>query len=182
MKKSGMTDDLLSTFRKARGQCELEYKEKREKPKSKQGSNLKVKKQGPYDSFLDKYNDLENCIDDFKPLDLVYFFAEKSREQGIKYVIANYAKETACAKKLLNNYSSREVCLMIEFLFESGQTYLNKASLSISVLTSSWCNKIYSDSMLWVDDKFVDRKSTKKTSASREWGDNNRSVKIGEWE
>lgn len=180
--------DLLASFRKARNQCELPFKEDNKKTKTKTQKSFSVgKKKSPYDRFLDKYEDLENCIDDFTALDLVYFFVEKARSSGIRYVVANYAKETACAKKLLKSYSAREVCLMIEFLFESEQTYLNKDSLSITVLTSSWCNKIFRDSMLWVDDEYVDsppRKNIKKKS-TREWtksNDSTKSAKIGEWD
>lgn len=180
--------DLLASFRKARNQCELPFKEEKKRPKTSTTKNPTTrKKKSPYDSFFDKYEDLENCIDDFNALDLVYFFVEKAKSSGIRYVVANYAKETACAKKLLKSYSAREICLMIEFLFESEQTYLKKDSLSITVLTSSWCNKIFRDSLLWVDDKYVDSPPTRsfKKKTTREWTkskDSKKSAKIGEWE
>lgn len=71
---------------------------------------------------------------------------------------------------------------MIEFLFNSNQNYLDKTSLQPTVLISSWCNTIYRDSLLWVDDKYSP-KTSKPKREKREWDRETETdnAKIGEW-
>ena len=126
----------------------------------------------PYDSFLRRYNDLENQIDNLGTRDLVYYFREIAEEKGYKYVISNMKKDMAIMKRLRANYSNREICGMIEFLYESEQDYLDKNRLSPNILASSWVNTIYADMQLWVDDKYVPRSvqtKKKKNIKQREW-------------
>ena len=85
-------------------------------------------------------------------------------------------------KKLLSNYTPREICLMIEFIFNSNQDYLDKTITQPTVLISGFCNKIYRDSMLWVEDKYSPD-SKPKNRPQREWVKNSsNSAKIGDWE
>lgn len=145
------------------------------------------KSNDPYTNFLDKYNDLENSIDDFKTQDLMYFFREKAKESNVKYVIANRGRDMGVFKKLQENYTPREICLMIEFIFNSDQNYLDKGITQPTVLISSWCNTVYRDSLLWVEDKYepIEKKSTRKEQIkSREWKRKVEGEKstIGEWE
>jgi hypothetical protein len=175
------TQDLIQTFRNSRNQCLVPMKEappnKRE-PFSKGYGHSNIKKQEKYDVFLDKYNDLENTIDTFNSSDLVYFFREKAQESEIKYVIANIKRDLGIFKKLLDRYSAKEICLMVEFLFISEQNYLKKESIQPTLLLSAWCNKIYQDSLLWVDDKYTPDKIK-----VREWQGNPEEDKaeIGVW-
>ena len=81
-------------------------------------------------------------------------------------------------KRLKTNYSTREICGMIEFLYESDQDYLEKDRLSPNVLASSWVNTIYADMKLWVEDKYVPRsvKTKKKNNIKqREWDNSTKS-------
>ena len=103
-------------------------------------------------------------------------------ENGIRYVIANRARDMALFKKLQTNYEPREICLMIEFLFNSKQDYLIKDSIQPTVLLSTWCNTIYQDSIKWANDEYKPRK--KKVTKTREWtneSDEER-TEIGVWE
>lgn len=142
-----------------------------------------------YQSFLDKYDDLERFIDGFNVQDLMYYFREKAREAGYKYHISNMKRDMGIFKKLLETYSTREIALMIEFIFFSEQDYLEKTNTQPTVLASSWVNTIYHDAMLWVDDKYVPGKSKhvpkpRPTLKKREWKNtkpNNERSKIGEW-
>jgi len=161
------TKALLSEFRMSRGQSE-------EKPKEVPTPPTRQKKasSSPYESFLRKYNDLENTIDNLGTRDLVYYFREIAEEQGQKYVIANIKKDMAIMKRLRASYSNREICGMIEFLYESDQDYLDKDRLSPNILASSWVNTVYADMQLWVDDKYVPRSvqaKKKKSVKQREW-------------
>ena len=188
MPNKEIVGDLMKSFRAVRNQSSettAPPPRKRSSKSSSAPSSLTYKK-SPQELFMTKYYDLENNIDSFGTSDILYFFVQKASENGVKYVIANFAKDMTCAKKLLSNYSPREVCLMIEFLFESGQTYLDVHNLNLGVISSRWCNKIYQDSMLWVDDEYVEtpkRNSSKSSRPKREWErSNSNSVKVGKWE
>lgn len=126
----------------------------------------------PYSTFIRKFDDLEHCIDDLGTRDLVYYFREIAQENGFKYVISNIKKDMAIMKRLRENYTNREICGMIEFLYESDQDYLEKDRLSPNLLASRWVNTVYADMQLWVDDKYIPRSSKKKirkADSSREW-------------
>ena len=183
MRDRNKSADLLKAFRQTRNQVEKSYIQREEVKPKKPFSRGAVAPSKAL-SFDDKYNNLEATIDTFTAVDLTYFFQKKSNEAGIKYVIANHARDGAVFKKLLKSYSSREICLMIEFLFDSNQNYLDKTSLQPTVLVSSWCNTIYRDSLLWVDDKYSPRPPKSNSRQKREWEreTDTDSAKIGEWE
>lgn len=192
MRNRNNSNDLLKAFRESRQQVQ-------HKPVDKPVSNVDKRKTStfsrgytkkgndPYTNFLDKYNDLENTIDEFKTQDLMFFFREKAKENGVKYVIANRGRDMGVFKKLQENYSPREICLMIEFIFNSEQNYLDREITQPTVLISSWCNTLYRDSLLWADDMYkpYEKAPTRKEQVKkREW---QREVKgekstIGEWE
>ena len=162
------TKSFLKEFRKTRGQSE-------EAPK--QTSTLPIRERrnassSPYETFLRKYHNLEDTIDKFGTRDLVYYFREIAKEKGYKYTISNIKKDMAIMKRLKSNYNNREICGMIEFLYESDQDYLDKDRLSPNLLASQWVNTIYADMQLWVDDKYIPRsvQARKKNNIKqREW-------------
>lgn len=159
-------ESLLEEFRADRGQ-------KTEVPKlNTTPPNRKRRENTPYDSFLRKYADIENTIDGFTTRDLVYYFREIAQEQGFKYVVANIKKDMAIMKRLKEDYGIREICCMIEFLFESEQDYLDKDRLSPNILASRWINTIYADMLLWVDDKYVPKsviQAESRKKSQKEW-------------
>lgn len=180
-----METSLKDEFRKERGQTEEKPKPTKEKPKKGKPPVSK-----PYEIFLHKYERLEETMDSFTPTDLAFYFREKSIEYGFKYYIANMKKETAIMKRALQNFTSREVCMMIEFLYASNQDYLNKFRLSPNLLVSGWNNKIYYDTQLWLEDKYSpEEKPNKKPKLrkTREWSeklpeDKKAQTTIGEWD
>ena len=169
IKPKSLKRELLDEFRSDRGQTEQLNKESVAIPPSRKRRNLT-----PYDTFFKKYLDFGNCVEKFGTRDLVYYFREVSNRNGYKYTISNIKKDMAIMKRLRDNYSNTEICAMIEFLYESGQDYLQKDRLSPNVLASSWVNTIYADTQLWVDDKYIPN-SEKKKKKTREWVKNNSS-------
>lgn len=170
------TKSVLSEFRNSRGQSE-------EAPKQQTVPPTRQRKTGnsPYETFYRKYQNLDETIDSLGTRDLVYYFREIAEEKGYKYVIANIKKDMAIMKRLRENYSNREICGMIEFLYESDQDYLDKDRLSPNILASSWVNTVYADMQLWVDDKYIPRSvqtKKKKSIKQREW-DNSDAKKNG---
>lgn len=139
-----------------------------------------------YQSFLDKYDDLERFIDGFTPQDLMYYFREKAKEAGYKYHIANMKRDMGIYKKLLQSYSAREIALMIEFIFFSNQDYLDTAHTQPTVLASAYVNTLYTDALLWAEDKYdpTKKKVKRPTIKKREWKNTKpkeERSKIGEW-
>ena len=157
---------FISDFRRSRGQTTETPKPTPTPPRKRNAPST------PYEIFIRKYNSLEEKIDDLGTRDLVYYFREIAQENGFKYVISNIKKDMAIMKRLRANYSNREICGMIEFLYESEQDYLEKDRLSPNLLASSWVNTIYADMQLWIDDKYIPRSvqnKKKKNIKSKEW-------------
>lgn len=170
------TQDLLKGFRSMRNQVTVEPKDDKKRKRS-----TKVNKMSAYEKFMRKYLDLESTIDTFNALDLLYFFREKAGEADVRYVISNQARDCGVFKLLLDRYDPEEICLMIEFLFLSEQDYLDKTRIAPTVLSSGWCNTIYQDSLLWAEDKYVNKKRPKKLERefNKEHGD---TTSLGDWD
>ena len=133
--------DLLRSFRNVRNQEEVTEKRPLTKPLPFDAEDDKKK-------FLRKLTNLTvDIIMSFTPQELIYYFQEVAKRQGVKYVIANMKRDIGVFKILRKKYDNMEICLMIEFLFESEQNYIDKATIQPTVLTSTWCNKIYSDAV-----------------------------------
>ncbi len=159
------TKAIMAEFRMSRGQFE-------EAPKYTPAPPTREKRNPstPYEVFLKKYNNLEETIDNLGTRDLVYYFREVAQENGYKYVISNIKKDMAIMKRLKADYNNREICGMIEFLYESEQDYLEKDRLSPNLLASQWVNTIYADMQLWVDDKYTPQ-SVKERNSKKSKGE-----------
>ena len=192
MKKKSVMD-LANSFRESRRQClvtpvdkPVDNVDKSHRP-FKTGyaeSRKRNVSSDRYASFLKKYEDIENTVDTFTTNDLMYFFREKAKEAGVKYVIANMKRDLGIFKKLQTDYEPREICLMIEFIFFSEQTYLDKNITQPTVLSSTWCNTIYRDSIAWANDEYDPNFKPSKQRTTREWkGDTSTdSAKVGDWD
>lgn len=185
--------DLANSFRESRRQCLVTPVEKSVESVNKSHRPFKTGyaesrnrniSSDRYSSFLQKYEDIENKVDSFTTYDLMYFFREKAREVGVKYVIANMKRDLGIFKKLQSDYEPREICLMIEFIFSSNQNYLDRDITQPTVLSSTWCNTIYRDSIAWANDEYDPNMRPVKQKAVREWkGDTSTDkAKVGEWE
>lgn len=192
MKKQSVLD-LASSFRKSYNQCLVTPVEKPVKTVDKSKKPFKTgysesRKRNVtsdrYSSFLKKYEDIENTVDTFTTNDLMYFFREKARESGIKYVIANMKRDLGIFKKLQDSYEVREICLMIEFIFSSEQNYLDREITQPTVLASAWCNTLYRDSIAWANDEYVPQDRPVKKNTTREWKGDTKTdkAKVGDWE
>lgn len=192
MRDKHKSNDLLRAFRESRQQIQKPVENSVDNVNNShrnftRGYKARPSKSDPYTSFLDKYNHLSETIDDFKTQDLMYFFREKARESGVKYVIANMKRDMGIFKKLQENYTPREICLMIEFIFCSNQNYLDITITQPTVLSSSWCNTIYHDSILWANDEYEPTEKTvtkKERIKKREWQREvtGEKANIGSWE
>lgn len=187
--KNNKAKDLLSEIRSDRGQKE----EHTDTPKSGRSfkptkpSRGKPKPSEPYQVFLYKYERLEEYIDNFSTRDLLYYFREKAQESGYKYVITNIKKDMAVIKRAKQNYSNKDICAMIEFLYTSDQDYLDKERLSPNLFVSGWVNSIYYDTQKWLDDEYVPNSKKPKHPNRREWqehlpSEEQAKTNIGEWE
>lgn len=138
-------------------------------------------------SFDRKFRELtgESLYKSFTALDLLCYFQKIARESGTDYIVANYAQEAGMFKNLMKKLPNLDICLMIEFLFKSGQTYL--VDPSPRVLVSKWLNTIRRDSLLWAEDKYNPNQPLAerggKQKILREWSKKQEeNVTIGEWD
>ena len=178
---SSMDKELDRLFQQAYGQ---DYVAQEDLPENARGIKKQRNVVSPdYSAFLAKRADLEHYIDKFKPKDFVYYFRDKSKESGCYYTICNMHRDMGIFKKLLTIYAPVEIGAMIEFLFESGQTYLDPKTVQPTVLNSGWRIQIYADMYDWIDGKFDPKKkiTKKESNAKREWKSTGRKVKVGEW-
>lgn len=170
---------LAEEFRHARGQYS-EVSDESLKPKKKKTDTYYE------NTFLNKYENVEKLADKFSSKDLVFYFREVAKETGFKYYIHSLQKDMSVFKKLKKDYSSPEICAMIEFLFKSDQNYLSKNRVSPSILTSTWNITIFADTLLWIDDKYYPKdKAIKKNKPKGEWKlqpqEEEIESSIGEW-
>lgn len=136
-----------------------------------------------YQAYLTKYE--KGAIDKFSTRDIMFFFRDTANDNGVKYVVANAKVDMRNFKVAKDRgYSTEDILAMIEFLFTSGQKYLDKQNIHPGILLTGWCNKIYQDTQLWLDDKFDPNMTFSKTKLNREWTDTNTNIKsnVGEWE
>lgn len=141
-----------------------------------------------YGRYLKKLEDGD--LEKFSTRDIMFHFRDVANRNGVKYVIGNAKIDMRNFKTALERgYTNEQILAMIEFLFESDQDYLDKTTLHPGILLTGWCNTIFHDSQLWLDDLYVPRseknkaKNTKR-DVKREWVDNNPSTDctIGEWD
>lgn len=148
----------------------------------------KVNKYDQYGRYLKKLEDGD--LEKFSTRDIMFHFRDVANRNGVKYVIGNAKIDMRNFKTALERgYTNEQILAMIEFLFESDQDYLDKTTLHPGILLTGWCNTIFQDSQLWLDDLYVPRSERNKTKNSkrdvkREWVDNNPSTDctIGEWD
>lgn len=107
----------------------------------------------------------------------IKYFASKMGETGMRYISS--PKDSNIAKSLLKNFTEDDIKLMIDFIFDSDQTFVDKRTVGFWVLSKGWLNTIYNNSVLWKDGKFkkvqreyrsgtkADNKSTNEGKKSR---------------
>lgn len=165
-------ENLLEEFRKIRNQVNAKTDEPEKKARPE-------KKAHTYENFLKEvYPDIENLVDKLRPLDLLFFFMKTTEDCNVRFY-PSQAKDCSALKKVQENYSNTEICVMIEFLFKSEQTYLDKDTVRPTLLSSTWQSTVFKDSQLWLNDMYKPKQ--KKQVAEREWKSDNKETKIGEW-
>lgn len=134
----------------------------------KEGKSKPPKTSDFYIAYKNRIDNLtEDNIDELTTRDLVYHFRDKAHEAGSRYVISNFKRDMGVMKKVRERYSIREVLLMIEFMFESEQDYIDKIHAQPTILVSNWTNTILPDAELWIEGKYIPR--SKKKHSKREW-------------
>lgn len=136
-----------------------------------------------YEKFLYKFE--TGQLDKFSSRDFMFFFRDVANANGVKYIIGNPKVEMRQFKLALDRgYTKEELLVMIEFLFTSGQKYLDPKTIHPGILLTNWCNKIYQDSQLWLEDKYDPNATFNKPKVVREWTDTSEESKsnVGEWE
>lgn len=127
-----------------------------------------------YDKYKNKLD--RDDIANFNSRDVLYYFQDLAKASGYKYVIANFPAEMSKINNLIKKgYSVIDIVSMMDFLFTSGQTYLELKYLTPNILATGWCNRIYSDTQDWLQHNYDPHKTSKATKTKskrlREWED-----------
>lgn len=132
-----------------------------------------------YTKYVEKLSKRE--FDKFSSRDLLFYFKDKAKANGIRFVstVQNDIRYMNNLKQARKNYEVTELMVMMEFLFDSEQDYLDKHTLHPGIFVTQWVNTIYRDTELWIEDKYVPRSRSLDTrklkleefKKNREWGD-----------
>ena len=190
-----MKNDILAEFKSMQNLMSSSVdlsKPKKKKPVTQNEIKVESRKvlNKPNDPYVIYRTRLENgMFDKFTTKDMLYFFIDVAKENGVNYIVSNYAKELRQFKLCVERgYSVEDILAMIEFLFTSGQPYLDVNRLHPGILLTNWAKTIYADTKLWLDDKYEPYKkqsyaSQSKPHQKREFtGDTSKeTVKIDDW-
>ena len=190
-----MKNDILAEFKSMQNLMSSSVdlsKPKKKKPVTQKEVKVESRKvlNKPNDPYVIYRTRLENgMFDKFTTKDMLYFFIDVAKENGVNYIVSNYAKELRQFKLCVERgYSVEDILAMIEFLFTSGQPYLDVNRLHPGILLTNWAKTIYADTKLWLDDKYEPYKKQSYSSQSkphqkREFtGDTSKeTVKIDDW-
>lgn len=190
-----MKNDILAEFKSMQNLMSSSVdlsKPKKKKPVTQKEVKVESRKvlNKPNDPYVIYRTRLENgMFDKFTTKDMLYFFIDVAKENGVNYIVSNYAKELRQFKLCVERgYSVEDILAMIEFLFTSGQPYLDVNRLHPGILLTNWAKTIYADTKLWLDDKYEPYKKQSYASQSkplqkREFtGDTSKeTVKIDDW-
>ena len=166
--------DVRKIYRQAVGQTTTSHNPDEPKRERRQRTDES------YERYLRKAE--SGRREEFNGLDLVYFFRDASRDAGYRYSISNITMESGCMKRLLEEYTPVEICHMVDFIFKSGQDYMNKATCSPHLMASNWRNTLYPDSRAWLAGEYGTNQSSQ--LKRREWGTKKQEpdVRIGGWD
>lgn len=190
MKKIAV-NDIMSEFKSRQNLLSNKDVPPTKKAKTETRKGVRKTPTDPYELYKKKLD--AGNLKAFSTLDLMYFFKDVANENGCRYIISNVAKDRRMFKMLLERgMSVEEILVMIEFVFTSGQKYLDTETLHPGIFLTKWCTTLLRDSKLWLDDKFDPNatkfKQSKATSKSefmkgREWQGSNsdEDIAIGEW-
>ncbi len=190
-----MKNDILAEFKSMQNLMSSSVdlsKPKKKKPVTQKEVKVESRKvlNKPNDPYVIYRTRLENgMFDKFTTRDMLYFFIDVAKENEVNYIVSNYAKEQRQFKLCVERgYSVEDILAMIEFLFTSGQPYLDVNRLHPGILLTNWAKTIYADTKLWLDDKYEPYKkqsyaSQSKPQQKREFtGDTSKeTVKIDDW-
>ena len=189
-----MKNDILAEFKSMQNlmSSSVDLSKPKKKPVTQKEVKVESRKvlNKPNDPYVIYRTRLENgMFDKFTTKDMLYFFVDVAKENGVNYIVSNYAKELRQFKLCVERgYSVEDILAMIEFLFTSGQPYLDVNRLHPGILLTNWAKTIYADTKLWLDDKYEPYKkqsyaSQSKPHQKREFtGDTSKeTVKIDDW-
>ena len=187
-----MRNDILKEFdaelRESRGQ-ELTIVNPKRNTSNRQvkrnpQKEKKAKKDTKLDLFIKKLDNLEDHVASFTNQDLLFYFMYCYEGALNRAYRPMYSRDLDSFNYILEYFSSEDLCLMMEFLLNSKQDYISKQSLTPTIFRSGWCEKIYEDSNLWVNDKYFNKGEKPKNSPnSSRWetDKDQQEITIGEW-
>lgn len=133
-------------------------------PKSKGTQSKGIANANNRSRMMSKLED--ELFNEFDEKDWFQYFVLKAEEQGVKYLVRNYAKDYTIIKSILSELTWDELRTMIDFVWESNQDIVEKRTMGIWVLSKGWINSIYQNSILWKEGKYKPKSAPNR---NREW-------------
>lgn len=192
MRDLNKIQDLANNFNQNRIKIDLSKREESKsitkETKETKGRQLNIsnetkprrQKRTKYDEYKDKLK--YDMFDKFTSEDYLYFFCDKMQERGTKFVVTNRPKYLKPFKMAMENYSNEELIVMIAFVFESNQDYLDVKGISPFIFNSTWCNTLYQDSQDWINDNYIPKSQKKHSKRECTIQTTENKATIGEWD
>lgn len=106
---------------------------------------------------------------DFDEKDWFQYFVLKAKQNNVRYLQRNYAKDYAILKSIMGELSPEEIKNMIDFVWDCDHDiYSPKSTMGIWILSKGWINTIYQNSVLWAEGKYKPKNAPMR---NREWVD-----------
>jgi hypothetical protein len=144
------------------------YKENYKKSK---GNSKEKKVSDSKQKFLSKLED--GLFNDFKKADWLHYFQHKASEHGVNYIVGNYIIDYAILGSLMERFTSGDMKLMIDFLFDCEHDIEQKRLIGVTMLSKGWINTIYQSALMWKDGEYKTRKQLRgehpNPHRNREW-------------
>lgn len=163
--------DVKELFRERRNQMQITAK--KERVKFTRGfKQPKPQQQRAYKNKL---------VDNYNSGDILWYFKDKAKENGITFYTnqkldMRYMRNI---KKVQETMDNEFILKMYDFLFESGQTYLDMRKTHPDIIITGWANRIIADTNDWVEGNFASNDKFK----NREYNKvENEQCSIGEWD
>lgn len=177
-KKSAMASQML---REMRNQAECSANDMQKKP-SRGYDKLDIKNRGNLikaSSLYDKYKAKE--VHQYNSRDILYYYKDLAKSKGVKFV-SNVSLDNRFMrniKQALKTYTVFEIIGMYDFIFNSGQTYLDIRKSNPDIIITAFGNTIFADYESYKKGQYVD-KSNKKFDKREYQGDKEESS-LGQW-
>ena len=120
-------------------------------------------------SFSDKL--AKKQFSKFNAGDLLFYYQYKADRKHIRCIITNKIAMKSVFSKLKKEFSQEEICTMIDYLFDSGQTFIEMPKATPFILYSGYTQRIWAEAMEWHKKPKREWDNTENAQDITSWGE-----------